>query len=403
MESEEEALHIIAQKSEGCMRDALSMMDRIAGFSSGKLSYARVVEHLNILDATVYFRLSEMLLAKDIGGALLYLDEILQKGFEGDLILNGFAGHFRNLLLSRDLRMAKLIDLPEAHRQHYYQHAQVVPEAYVLSALSLLNDAELNYKNAFNKRLHTELCLIRLCYLNDMALPSEAAGGTGGLKKKLIPPSPLPERDLPRAQHPAPGPEEKATGPAAPVLSAPSAPAPGVRQTFPRPLPGNDSSLSPQAAVPERPLQPKLTRNLSALHERNKSKVAARAEVALNQELIEKLFADFKARLRETDILTAEQMEWMRVRFASAEEVQLICTSRINQEYGKSGGALFREYCKENTGVPNLRVRAIVEEQARPEAVREKVLSRQEVYELMAEKNPALKALKETLNLHVEF
>jgi DNA polymerase-3 subunit gamma/tau len=404
MESDEEALHIIAQKSEGCMRDALSMMDRIAGFASGKLSYAQVVEHLNILDASVYFRLSENLWAKDIGAALLFLDEILQKGFEGDLILNGFAAHFRNLLLSRDPRMAKLIDLPEAHRQSYYQHAQIVPEAYILSALSLLNDAELSYKNALNKRLHIELCLIRLCYLNDMTLPSEMAKPEG-LKKKLIPPTPLPETKLARPEKTMPVPEQNSPAPTPSVVSEPE---PSDRQhAGPEPDPLMPSpkkeTAAQQAAVPQIPLKPKLSRNLSSLHEHNKNKVAAAPRLALDQELAEKLFVEFKARLREKDLLTAEQMEWMQLRFASAEEIQLICTSGINQEYGKSGGALFREYCKEKTGTTNLRVRTIIEERNQAEPIREKVLSRQEVYELMAGQNPALKMLKEALNLHVEF
>lgn len=390
--SENAALHIIAQKSEGCMRDALSMMDRIAGFSSGRLSYAQVVEHLNILDATVYFRLSEILWTKDIGGALLYLDEVLQKGFEGDLILNGFAAHFRNLLLSRDPRMAKLIDLPEEHRKNYYQHAQIVPEAYVLSALSLLNDAELSYKNALNKRLHIELCLIRLCYLNDLTLPSERTASEG-LKKKLIPRQPLPEKKPLQAEQQLPATGEGVSDmPPATVSEEPTPDPPLTKQE-------NPAVKSP----PKLPPRPKLTRDLSALYESNKSRTSVREQVTLNQGLTEKYFADFKALLREKDILTAEQMEMMQVRFVSAEELELACTSRINQEYGKSGGALFREYCKEKTGTPNLRVKAVVAESAGTEMIREKVLSRQEIYELLAEKNPALKMLKESLHLHVEF
>src|SRR5690606_37177291 len=94
--AETAALHVMAQKSEGCMRDALSMMDRIAGFTGGQITYAQTVEHLNILDADVYFKLTDILLSKDIAAALLLTDEVLQKGFEGDIMLNGFAEHFRD-------------------------------------------------------------------------------------------------------------------------------------------------------------------------------------------------------------------------------------------------------------------------------------------------------------------
>jgi DNA polymerase-3 subunit gamma/tau len=168
VQAEEDALHIIAQKSEGCMRDALSMMDRIAGFTNGNISYALTIEHLNILDADIYFKLTDILLSQDINGALLLLDDILQKGFEGDVLLNGFAEHFRNMLLCKEAKMAHLLDIPETYKKTYFERAQVVSNDYIVSALSLLNKAELNYKSALNKRMHVELCMIRLCYLNDI-------------------------------------------------------------------------------------------------------------------------------------------------------------------------------------------------------------------------------------------
>lgn len=166
--AEADALHIIAQKSEGCMRDALSMMDRIAGFTNGNITYSQTIEHLNILDADVYFKLTDILLSKDINSALLLLDDILQRGFEGDVLLNGFAEHFRNLLLCKEAKMAHLLDIPENHKKVYFERAQVITSDYIVSAISLLNKAELGYKTAMNKRMHVELCLIRLCYLNDI-------------------------------------------------------------------------------------------------------------------------------------------------------------------------------------------------------------------------------------------
>lgn len=168
VQAEREALHVIAQKSEGCMRDALSMMDRIAGFSNGNITYAQTIEHLNILDADVYFKLTDILLSKDISGALMMLDQVLQKGFEGDVLLNGFAEHFRNILLCKDAKMAQLLDLAENHKRVYFERAQAMSSDFVVSALSILNKAELSYKTALNKRLHVELCLIRLCHLNEI-------------------------------------------------------------------------------------------------------------------------------------------------------------------------------------------------------------------------------------------
>src|ERR1700734_1973759 len=102
MIAQEAALHIIAQKSEGAMRDALSMLDRIASFTNGMLTYSNTMEHLNLLDADYYFRITDNMLSQDVAGTLLQLDQALEKGFEGDVIVNGLAEHFRNMLLCKD-------------------------------------------------------------------------------------------------------------------------------------------------------------------------------------------------------------------------------------------------------------------------------------------------------------
>ena len=165
MVAQEAALHIIAQKSEGCMRDSLSMLDRIASFTNGMLTYSNTMEHLNLLDADYYFRMVDFMLSQDVGGALLQLDHALEKGFEGDIILSGLAEHFRNLLLCKDARMAKLLDVPNEHKPVYNEKANQTPPSFILSALNVLNDCALEYRNANNKRLHVEMCLVKLCFL----------------------------------------------------------------------------------------------------------------------------------------------------------------------------------------------------------------------------------------------
>lgn len=166
-QAEESALHIIARNSEGCMRDALSIMDRIASFTNGNIAYTNTIEHLSILDADTYFRMVDLLMAQDYGEVLLILDDLLHKGFESNSILNGLAEHFRNLLLCKDMKMAKLLDISEFHKKQYYEAAQVIPESYIVSALRIINDAAIQYANAMNKRMHAELCFIKLAYLQD--------------------------------------------------------------------------------------------------------------------------------------------------------------------------------------------------------------------------------------------
>ena len=163
--ADDTALHIIAQKSEGCLRDALSILDKIVSFTNGALTYANTLEHLNILDEDYYFRLMDAMRRQSITDSILLYDEINRKGFEGDLVLNGFAEFIRNLLVSKDPKVAMLLEVSEGFKQRYLDVALKVDASFLLSALNILNEAEINYRQARNKRLHVELTLIKLCYL----------------------------------------------------------------------------------------------------------------------------------------------------------------------------------------------------------------------------------------------
>src|SRR6185295_1762168 len=153
------------QKSEGCMRDALSILDKIVSFTNGELNYATTLEHLNILDADCYFKLLDCMQQQDLSGAMLLYDDINRKGFEGDLVVNGFAEFIRNLLVCKDEKSAELLEAVEGFRERYISTAKNIPAGYLVSSLNILNETEINYKAARNKRLHVELALIKLCYL----------------------------------------------------------------------------------------------------------------------------------------------------------------------------------------------------------------------------------------------
>ena len=165
IKADKAALHVIAQKSEGCLRDALSILDKIVSFTNGELTYANTLEHLNILDEDYYFRFVNAMQSQDISDVILLYDEINRKGFEGDLVLNGFAEFIRNLLVSKDPKVAMLLEVSEGFKQRYIETALKTDAAFLLSALNILNEAEINYRQARNKRLHVELTLIKLCYL----------------------------------------------------------------------------------------------------------------------------------------------------------------------------------------------------------------------------------------------
>lgn len=165
VKAEKPALQVIAQKSEGCMRDALSILDKIVSFTNGVVSYHNTLEHLNILDADYYFKLINGMLEQDLAAIFLLYDDINSKGFEGDMVLNGFMEFLRNLLVCQDQKVAGLLEVVENFKEHYKATAKKVSIPYLVSSLNILNETEINYKNARNKRLHVELALIKLCYL----------------------------------------------------------------------------------------------------------------------------------------------------------------------------------------------------------------------------------------------
>ncbi|HVX27244.1 MAG TPA: DNA polymerase III subunit gamma/tau [Parafilimonas sp.] len=181
IKAEKSALQIIAQKSEGCMRDALSILDKIVSFTNGEVNYKNTLEHLNILDEDYYFKLLDNLLQQDIGAAMLLYDEINSKGFEGDMVLNGFAEFLRNLLVSKNAKAASLLEVIDGMQQRYIDKAAEVSMSYIVSALNILNEAEINYKMARNKRLHVELTLIKLNYLQQAI---ELVNDNGSIIKK---------------------------------------------------------------------------------------------------------------------------------------------------------------------------------------------------------------------------
>jgi len=165
IKADKTSLQLIAQKSEGCMRDALSILDKIVSFTNGEVNYQNTLEHLNVLDADYYFKLVEGMQQQDLSGAMLLYDDINRKGFEGDMVLNGFSEFIRNLLVCKDEKSADLLEAVEGFRDRYISAAKNIPAAYLVSALNILNETEINYKAARNKRLHVELALIKLCYL----------------------------------------------------------------------------------------------------------------------------------------------------------------------------------------------------------------------------------------------
>lgn len=166
IEAEREGLHIIAQKADGAMRDALSIFDQIVSFSGDKITYANVIENLNVLDYEYYLKITDAFLAADISSALLLFNEILEKGFDGHNFISGIASHIRSLMVCKDEVTIKLLEVGSSIKDKYREQTERCTPLFLYKALDILGTSDINYRNSRNKRLHVELTLIRLCNLN---------------------------------------------------------------------------------------------------------------------------------------------------------------------------------------------------------------------------------------------
>ena len=178
--AEPEAFNVIAQKADGGMRDALSIFDQVVSFTNGNITYQAVIDNLNVLDYEYYFRLTDAILSGNVRASLLILNEILGKGFDGQNIITGLAGHFRDLLVCRDESTLVLFEVGASIRERYKEMAKHCPDQLLFKAIELANTCDLNYRASRNKRLLLELTLIQLCQLTQVAVDDK--------KKALIEP-----------------------------------------------------------------------------------------------------------------------------------------------------------------------------------------------------------------------
>ncbi|OAQ41759.1 DNA polymerase III subunit gamma/tau [Pedobacter psychrophilus] len=179
-----DGLHLIAQKADGGLRDALSMFDQIVSFSNRELSYQAVIDNLNILDYDYYFKLTDQLLNQDTAGTLLLFDEILNNGFDGNHFITGLASHLRNVLICKDAATVKLLEVSETIKQKYLEQAKKSPASFLISGLNIANQCDLNYRISKNQRLQVELTLIKISHLSQ-ALQLSQSGNVQQMAEQL--------------------------------------------------------------------------------------------------------------------------------------------------------------------------------------------------------------------------
>jgi DNA polymerase-3 subunit gamma/tau len=166
IEAEDEALRLIATKADGALRDALSMFDLIVTYSSGnRLTYLETISNLHILDYDYYFKVVDSLLEGSISNVLLIFDEILKKGFDGNNFIVGLSEHLRDLMVCKDPATVDLIQVSESARDRYLMQSQQASVSFLLSALNICNQCDIQYKASKNQRLHVELALMKMSKL----------------------------------------------------------------------------------------------------------------------------------------------------------------------------------------------------------------------------------------------
>lgn len=167
IEADSDALHLIALKADGALRDSLSIFDQIVSFAGNKITLNSVLENLNILDYDYFFRITESALKEDIPACLLLFNDIQAKGFDGHHFIVGLADHFRNLLVCKDVRTAKLLEVGESVENRFIEQSKLIDTPYLLRALGVLSKADVDYKSSKNQRLLVELTLMQICSIKN--------------------------------------------------------------------------------------------------------------------------------------------------------------------------------------------------------------------------------------------
>ena len=431
IKTDKAALQVIAQKSEGCMRDALSILDKIVSFTNSEVTYQNTLEHLNILDADYYFKLLEHMQQQDLAAAMLLFDDINRKGFEGDMLIEGFAEFIRNLLVCKDERAAVLLEAVESFKEKYITAAKKVPASWLISALNVLNEAEINYKAARNKRLHVELVLIKLTYLQQaLELVNEA--GEPGKKKIVESAKALAFRSIPPVKlkvvqrTPLGGSEQLSKGLHSEAVGNKQL-ANGNKQTAeakliiedklslveedePTPVTSNwqPATSNQQSTYTEVSAGGSATK-LNALEKirqqvAQNNKTNGNHSITLTIEELHKAWNSYIKKLEETkDPSAVTNFKNAELKIVDANSFEIIVSSNIQQKFIEQKRATLIDHLQNYFGNKSLTYQVILIEDNSNDEPKEKPLSTKEQYLKMIEQYPLVKELRDRLNLELDY
>ena len=389
---EEEALAVIAEKADGGMRDALSIFDQAASFCQGNITYQKVIEDLNVLDSEYYFRLVDFSLENKATEAMVLLNDVINKGFDGGLLIQGLAKHVRNVLMAKDPQTLPLLEVSEQQRQRYQEQAGKCPTPFLYKALQLMNQCDINYRQSSNKRLLVELTLIEVAQITQ---PDE--GPASGRKprrlkslfKKLIQQS-QPKTAAPQvvAAKPAEPSERRETAreekPVAVVTPAPAKP------TVKAGTIGMSWNNLRQMSAPSKMNIPA---GIMGINKDGKDE----EKVEFSQDDLELQWMAMCNRMPESLLGIATRMKNMNPVITEMPKVEVVVGNElIKGEMEKIRGSILSTLKRDlhHSGI-ELDIR--VEEQ--PEEV--KMLTRREQFEAMTKSNPAIERLRVEFDLEL--
>ena len=392
IKAEKTALHIIAQKSEGCMRDSLSILDKIVSFTNGQLTYSNTLEHLNILDEDYYFKLLHFMQNQQLADALLLFDEINAKGFEGDTFLEGYAEFIRNVLVSRDARAAILLQVADDFKEKYVEAAQKVNVAWLIAALNSLNETEINYKQARNKRLHIEFAIIKLTHLSQAIKLTNENGEL--VKKKLtqvvkvlnfkaIQPICILKNEVENKIQPQLKQEEPQA-----KLSIESA----------------DEKIKP--LIKTNTILPKV--GLSSL-EKIRKKIADQStgqvvKVLLTNDELSQAWSVFTQKLEDRKNHSAvTNFKMAKLNIVNNDSIEIVTENNIQQKFIEQERALLIEHLQHHFGNKALAYNVIIVETEASSQPIDKPLNTKEQYLKIIEEYPLVKELKDRLRLELDY
>jgi len=395
IKAEKAALQIIAQKSEGAMRDALSILDKIVSFTNGELTYKNTLEHLNILDADYYFQLLEAMQQQNLADALLIYDDINRKGFEGDLVLNGMAEFIRNLLVCKDEKVASLLEAVESFKDRYISVGKKVDAVYLVSALNVLNESEINYKSARNKRLHVELALIKLSYLAQAM--QVIAGEAGDKKKPAEQLKPVSFRNIPAIELAGRSGRKGEAG----AVAASGAKASGAKLIV-------ESGIAEAAVKGEQERKTPAAGSLRSLSKIRQqfaggSQGKESNSRSLEVEVLHKAWQQYADYLRENRNPAVQSLELATLRIIDGNSFEVVTSNNLEQKFIEQEKRGLSDHLQQVFENKTISFTVIVEERASVEEPGDKPLNKREQFQQIVEQYPLVKELKDRLRLELDY